>query len=523
MMQQISISPTSENWTTWHRITDLTKNIENLVELQNKILKNNNNYNNTFINGSNREKSLETFHQWLMKENDIREKDSVGNESKPTGCKWKIQDRGSKMGFGIVATENISKGETIIKIPASLAITTDTALEDQDLGPNLVRDEFLRTKPTLMLALHLLFERLKGKKSKYYLYIQSLPVAFDMLPYNWTLNDFHAMRGSPSFSLAIQTVCMLGFSYAYIYKKLAGNEFTFGTNKNLLTEDTFLFKDFRWAVSCVVSRQNPLPSNNGKDTALALIPIFEMLNHKPNSSLPSYLPEEKSAIIETACEYEKDDEVFMVYGRRPNRELLIYSGFVMTNNEFNNVIVRLKLSDGLARIRMLVLKRENILPTDKSGGYMFHVKQNGMPSKNLWYFAHVAAMDKNALTIAMRMSDEEDNEVREKCITGKDRIIDGTRIKALRIIVQYENQLIKNMMDLKTSGGKHLVKNGVSNSTKTLGLIENLIATEYNCLINSIEWCNTVGKVNEIVGYSQMEILNKELIEKIKLKKKSSV
>ena len=106
-----------------------------------------------------------------------------------------------------------------------------------------MRDEFLGTKPTVMLALHLLFERLKGKKSTYYLYIQSLPVAFDMLPYNWTLNDFHAMRGSPSFSLAIQTVCMLGFSYAYIYKKLAGNEFTFGTNKNLLTEDTFLFSD----------------------------------------------------------------------------------------------------------------------------------------------------------------------------------------------------------------------------------------------------------------------------------------
>ena len=72
------------------------------------------------------------------------------------------------------------------------------------------------------------------------------------------------------------------------------------------------------------------------------------------------------------------------------------------------------------------------------------------------------------------------------------------------------------MLDLKTSSGKHLTKNGSSTSTSTLGLVENLIASEYTCLLNSVQWCNTVGKVNEIVGYSQMEILNQELIEKMR-------
>ena len=128
-------------------------------------------------------------------------------------------------------------------------------------------------------------------------------------------------------------------------------------------------------------------------------------------------------------------------------------------------------------------------------------------------------MDKEALTGAMRISSEENNEVREKFLTGKDRIVDGTRLKALSIVSQYAKQLIKNMMDLKTSNGKHLVKNGVSNSTKTLGLIENLIASEYTCLVNTVDWCNSVGKVNEIVGYSSMEELNKELMEKMRLSK----
>ena len=208
-----------------------------------------------------------------------------------------------------------------------------------------------------------------------------------------------------------------------------------------------------------------------------------------------------------------------LYGNRPNRELLIYSGFVLNDNESNNVIVRLKLNDALAKIRAMVLKRENIVPSDGHGGYTFHFQQNGMPSKNLWYFAHIASMNKEALTGAMRISSEENNEVREKFLTGKDRIVDGTRLKALSIVSQYAKQLIKNMMDLKTSNGKHLVKNGVSNSTKTLGLIENLIASEYTCLVNTVDWCNSVGKVNEIVGYSSMEELNKELMEKMRLSK----
>ena len=61
-------------------------------------------------------------------------------------------------------------------------------------------------------------------------------------------------------------------------------EYTFENNKDVLTANTFLLSDFRWAISCVVSRQNPLPSPvDPSKTTLALIPIFEMLNHQPKS------------------------------------------------------------------------------------------------------------------------------------------------------------------------------------------------------------------------------------------------
>ena len=31
-IQQVAISPTSANWTTWNRITDISKNVENIVK-----------------------------------------------------------------------------------------------------------------------------------------------------------------------------------------------------------------------------------------------------------------------------------------------------------------------------------------------------------------------------------------------------------------------------------------------------------------------------------------------------------
>ena len=56
--------------------------------------------------------------------------------------------------------------KTIIKVPASMAITSESALNDEDLGPNLKKDEFIVNRPTMALALYLLFEKLKDVKVK---------------------------------------------------------------------------------------------------------------------------------------------------------------------------------------------------------------------------------------------------------------------------------------------------------------------------------------------------------------------
>ena len=41
----------------------------------------------------------------------------------------------------------------------------------------------------------------------------------------------------------------------------------------------FYYEDFVWAVCSVMSRQNEIPLKDGKSSALALIPLWDMCNH----------------------------------------------------------------------------------------------------------------------------------------------------------------------------------------------------------------------------------------------------
>ena len=43
----------------------------------------------------------------------------------------------------------------------------------------------------------------------------------------------------------------------------------------------FNYSDFVWAVSCIMSRQNKIPSKETSEPVLVLIPFWDMANHSP--------------------------------------------------------------------------------------------------------------------------------------------------------------------------------------------------------------------------------------------------
>ncbi len=55
----------------------------------------------------------------------------------------------------------------------------------------------------------------------------------------------------------------------------------------------FNYTDFVWAVSCIMSRQNKIPSKETNEPILVLIPFWDMANHSPGKVIKLYFLEEK--------------------------------------------------------------------------------------------------------------------------------------------------------------------------------------------------------------------------------------
>jgi len=61
-------------------------------------------------------------------------------------------------GLGLKVTKDFQKDDTVLSIPKSLCMTTETA-NDSSLGPLMEKDPMLRQMPNVALALHLVLEK----------------------------------------------------------------------------------------------------------------------------------------------------------------------------------------------------------------------------------------------------------------------------------------------------------------------------------------------------------------------------
>ncbi len=104
----------------------------------------------------------------------------------------------------------------------------------------------------------------------------------------------------------------------------------------------FYYQDFLWAVSCVMSRQNEVPlSANGKDTTLALIPLWDMSNHANGVIGTDYDLEHQNCICYATRPFKAGDEFKIFYGPRSNAELFTHQGFVYLPNKADSVKIKL--------------------------------------------------------------------------------------------------------------------------------------------------------------------------------------
>ncbi|XP_065364244.1 actin-histidine N-methyltransferase isoform X2 [Calliphora vicina] len=247
--------------------------------------------------------------------------------------------------YGLIANEDIIKDDLILSIPRKLMLT----------GEHLDCTMFDRL-PNMKLVLALIEESLKPD-SFWRPYIDILPNSYNTVLY-FTVEEMSELNGSNALPTILEFCKNVTRTYVEIY---------------YIRRDMpqFNYDLFRWAVSTVMTRENliprskPLPGEETPSTIAALIPFWDMANHR-NGSISSFFNVETQEMESKAQEdFKKGEQVFIHYGDRSNAELMTHNGFINAQNPKDSVTIKLGLStsDALFAKRNQLLQLLNIPKT----------------------------------------------------------------------------------------------------------------------------------------------------------------
>jgi len=132
-----------------------------------------------------------------------------------------------------------------------------------------------------------------------------------------------------------------------------------------MKRSNFTYDAFAWAFATVHARQNRimLQGKEGPVASLALVPVFDLINHEPGGTITSNFNLESQMLESTAGrDFKKGEEIKMFYGERPNVELFVYSGFLVPDNIYNWTTLTLELppNDPLKDQKVKILNQHNI-------------------------------------------------------------------------------------------------------------------------------------------------------------------
>jgi len=229
-------------------------------------------------------------------------------------------------GNGLVAARDVKEDEPLLEIPSHLVLSLKTAREGNHALKEFLNDnEALKNNSSLCLAVFLMFEK-NTLGSFWAPYLRILPKQFD-IALHWNAEEIEQLQGTTQRE-AIKLIKNTVKQYAYLHTMIKRAEI------KTFNADGFTWESFRWGVSVVMSRQNQVPVDD-KNNQIALIPLWDMANHAQGKMTTFF--EEGVVRCSSMSDIKKGDQIKIFYGNRPNRELLIYQGFIIDNNNADNV------------------------------------------------------------------------------------------------------------------------------------------------------------------------------------------
>jgi hypothetical protein len=273
---------------------------------------------------------------------------------------------GAGNGVFVVDKKTVPKLTTVITVPTSLMISSLMAMNESSLRPLFAASKILQQQPSLQLALLLLRELFKGQSSVFQPYILTFPSTFS-LPLWWSIAELQKLQGTSALRAVARNVTSFSRFYTHIYDLLK-TQYPVAAQLPFPLS-FFTLNNFKWAMSVVMTRQNPVPYKNLQGQVagrcLALVPVMDMVNHGGQLEHGVFYDDETETVnVACMCDTNTGEEVKMYYGDRTNQEFLVHSGFLAHGNQNDAVTIVVQISssqDPLHKVRLMVLKNEGIV------------------------------------------------------------------------------------------------------------------------------------------------------------------
>lgn len=229
-------------------------------------------------------------------------------------------------GRGMAAIRDIKEGEVILEISSDNILTSSKAKQiiSEQLATGAEISDILST-PTQLLTCALILVKSQSeslnimKYSWLGSYVQTIPHWFNLPAFDGKL-----VKDLPSWISTCLQEQQIRIRNDYIQIKRLFKRHSYQLD----------YAIFKWAWSAVNTRCLSVVSQTGTEREIALIPVFDMLNHNPaESSLRYTYSDQKSSTgpilfrLYASKPYRKGDQVFINYGPHDNLFLLKEYGF----------------------------------------------------------------------------------------------------------------------------------------------------------------------------------------------------
>jgi len=294
---------------------------------------------------------------------------------------------------GIFATENILEDEILVSIPKDLLMGTINAFKNDPEFREVCEARGAELSDDNLLAIHLLHECNKGKTSKWFRYLRTLPRSYCTAA---SLSDEDILELQASY--AIRLIFQEKEKALSSYNKVRHMLEILGVSKMWRTR-----RAWSWAVSCVSSRSMFYPGEGKEKDGPGysiLFPFGDLHNYfppPPPITLNLLGPSNSHQITgeqicgfggyssDTECydlvakqQYVSDEQVFLCYGRYNNLDLLKIYGFILDKNPHDIALIPI----------------ESFTPALQLGQSDAYIMHDGNPSFQLMRALRLASLEK---------------------------------------------------------------------------------------------------------------------------------